>query len=183
VTAAAFAAQLKNAFPNDLAAAQRVFPSGSDTEAWLSAVALASDNFIGYNTWKWLEVHASTGQAPVYRYLFDQIIPTATGDPAPNDPGAAHATDIEFVFNTLDSKKLAWRPADRKVADMLGLYWTNFARSGDPNGTGLPTWPAMGPAAGRQVMRLNATAKAETETHRARYEFLDAIERRKRGVK
>jgi hypothetical protein len=72
-------------------------------------VALASDNFIAYSTWKWIEMHTATGKAPVHRYLFDHIIPTATGNPPADDPGAAHATDIEFVFSTLETKKLAWR--------------------------------------------------------------------------
>jgi para-nitrobenzyl esterase len=181
-TVAVFTAQLKTAFPNDQDAASKVYPAGSDREASQSAVALASDNFIVYGTWKWIEAHAATGRSAVYRYLFDQIVPTATGDPAPTDPGAGHASEIEYVFNTLDSRKLAWRPADRKVADMMGAYWTNFAKKGDPNGAGLAAWPAWSAAAGpRQLMRLNANAKAEVEQHRDRYEFQDRLERARRA--
>lgn len=85
-----------------------------DREAWPSAIALASDNFIGYNTWKWIELHSATGESPVYRYLFDQHIPTAEGPPASDDPGTPHAMDIEFVFPALDSRALAWSDRDRR---------------------------------------------------------------------
>jgi para-nitrobenzyl esterase len=173
-------AALTKQFREDRAAALRVYPTGNARDAWLSAVALASDNFIGYNTWKWIETHAATGGSPVYRYLFDHVIPTAAGDPPPDDPGAGHATEIEFVFNTLEARKLAWRDADRKVADEVTTYWTNFAKTGDPNGAGLPAWPAW-TAAGRQVLRIGTASAAEPEQHRDRYELHDALERRTRG--
>ena len=179
ITVENFQAQIKKQYPDDADTIGKVYAASTDAEARRAAVALASDNFIGYNTWKWIEVHAATGKSPVYRYLFDQIFPTATGDPAPDDPGAAHATDIEYVFHALATRKLAWRPADRQVADLMGAYWTNFAKTGNPNGKGLPSWPAWD--AKHQLMRLNANAAAEAEAHRDRYEVQDAIEKRRRG--
>jgi para-nitrobenzyl esterase len=115
----------------------------------------------------------------VYRYLFDHIIPTASGDAPADDPGAGHATDIEFVFSTLETRKLAWRASDRKVADLITSYWTNFAKNGNPNGPGLAKWPAYD-AKGRQILRLDAAPKAEAETNRARYELQDAVTTRLR---
>jgi para-nitrobenzyl esterase len=182
-TAAALMDRLKAFFPNDFEAAHRVYPTANDREATLPNVALISDGSFAYATWKWIEAHAATGRSPVYRYLFDQIVPTKTGDPSSDEPGAAHMTDIEYVFNTLDRRTLAWRPSDRRVADMMGAYWTNFARTGDPNGSGLPNWPALGPSRGRQIMRINADARVETERNRDRYEFHDILEHRKRGIK
>jgi para-nitrobenzyl esterase len=174
-TAEAFQATLRKQFPDDFDAAVKAYPIGSgDRETQLSAVALASDNFIAYCTWKWIEVQTATGKAPVYRFLFDQIIPTATGDAPAGDPGAGHASDIEFVFSTLDTKKLAWRDSDRKTADLMTSYWTNFAKNGDPNGPGLAKWPAYD-AKARQILRLDANPKAEAETNRARYEVQDAV--------
>lgn len=181
VTAEAFADRLRNEYPEDLESALEAYPAEDDREAWLSAIALASDDFIAFGTWKWLELHAATGGAPVYRYLFDQVVPTPTGPPDDDDPGAAHASDIEYVFNTLESRDLAWRDEDRHVADLMASWWTNFARSGNPNGPGLPEWPVWNGSGERQLMKINADAVAETEHHRERYEFLNTLEVRRRS--
>ncbi len=174
-TAAAFEAQTRAQYPEHADAILAAYPAGTDREATLSAIALASDNFVGYGTWKWIEMHAATGDSAVYRYLFDHVVPTADGDPPPDDPGAGHATEIEFVFGTLDSRPLAWRDVDRRVSDMVVRYWTNFAKTGDPNGEGLASWPAWEANGRHELMRLAETAKAEPEAHRDRYEVLDAI--------
>jgi para-nitrobenzyl esterase len=173
-TPEALTAALRKQFPGNEEAALKAYPVGSDAhQTQLSAVALASDNFIVYSTWKWIEMQTATGKAPVYRYLFDHVIPTATGDAPADDPGAAHATDIEYVFGTMETKKLAWRDSDRKVSELMVSYWTNFAKTGNPNGPGLAQWPVYD-AKSRQVLRLDANPKAEAETNRARYELQDA---------
>jgi para-nitrobenzyl esterase len=181
-TVAAFEQQLATAFPQDLDSARVVYPANDDRQARLSAIALASDNFIAHGTWKWIELHAATGGVPVYRYLFDEPMPTDSGPPPADDPGAAHAMDIEYVFETLESRHLAWRDVDRKVADLTATMWTNFARKGDPNGPGVPVWPQWNAPGERRLMRINARAAAEPEKDRARYEFLDRLERRRRNA-
>jgi para-nitrobenzyl esterase len=56
--------------------------------------------------------------------------------------GALHATEIPFVFDTVGVKYgAALTPRDEVVARTANAYWVNFARSGDPNGPGLPAWP------------------------------------------
>lgn len=171
-------ARITKAFPDDRDEALRVFPTGTNAEARLAATALASDTFIGYNTWKWIELHAATSGAPVYRYLFDHVVPTPAGDPPADDPGAAHATDIEFVFDTLDSRTLPWRAVDRRVAGEMLTRWTNFAKTGHPNAPGLADWPAWD--AGRRLLRIRGTSAVEPERDRARYELFDRVERRGR---
>ncbi len=171
---------LRQRFPSDYEAAAALYPASDPAETVRSATDFAGDNFLVYSTWKWIELHASTGGQPVYRYLFDQVMATPAGPVPDDDPGAAHATDIPFVFNTLESTGNPVSDADRAVADLMASYWANFARSGDPNGPGLPDWPAWTAEGPRHVMRLNASASAEPESDRARFDFLDGLQGRDR---
>jgi para-nitrobenzyl esterase len=54
----------------------------------------------------------------------------------------------------------------------MRTYWTNFAKSGNPNGTGLPQWPAYKPGGDAQVMHFGGQSKAAMDDHRERYLFL-----------
>jgi para-nitrobenzyl esterase len=57
---------------------------------------------------------------------------------------------------------------------MMGSYWTNFAKTGDPDGPGLPPWPSYNRKTDFQVMHLTAAPAAAPDAHRERYLFLDA---------
>ena len=179
VTAKSFADQAQKRFGERADGLLKVYPAATDEQAVESAAALAGDTFIGHGTWKWLEAHVATGKAPVYRYSFDRKIPIApgtkiNGQPATSrDIGARHAGEIEYVFGALDSvPNVTWEKADRTLSDQIMSYWVNFAKSGDPNGPGLPTWPRYD--SGRQVLHLDETVRAASEPNRGRYEFLDA---------
>ena len=162
--------QLRKQFGERADAAAQAYPASTNDETLQSAAALASDLFISYSTWKWIEEHARTGYAPVYRYRFDRDLP----DPkAPLSFGAFHAVDIEYAFNTLDSKKADWQPEDRQTALTMATAFAHFIKTGNPNGPGVPEWPEFGKA--RQVMHLDAVSKAAPETDRARYEFIDSV--------
>jgi para-nitrobenzyl esterase len=112
----------------------KLYPATTAAQAKRSAQDLAGDRFIAYGTWKWMELHLKTGKAPVYRYRFEQTLPLPADAAADAEATAPHASEIEFVFQVLSSRKLPWRPEDRKVSDLMGSYWSNFAKTGDPNG-------------------------------------------------
>jgi para-nitrobenzyl esterase len=145
-----------------------IYPGATDNEAVESAGAFGGDSFIAFSTWRWLEAHRKTGDSPVYRYHFE-----LRALPSKFHPGsfAFHSDDIEYVFGTLDTRPgETVRPEDRKLSDEMMSYWTNFAKTGDPNGPGLPTWPKYG--ADDALIHLNDPITAGPDTLRARYEFL-----------
>jgi para-nitrobenzyl esterase len=133
-------------------------------DAFEFAMALAGDRTMVYPTWKWAELHARV--APTFAYQFDRAPP---GSPF----GAAHACEIEYVFGTLDSKPRDYGQEDRELSDCIGDYWVNFARTGNPNGAGLPKWPDY--AQDKCVMHLDSNISASPLLSRARLELLDQI--------
>jgi para-nitrobenzyl esterase len=151
----------------------RLYPATTDAEARRAAQDLAGDDFIAHDTWKWIEAHLRTGRSPLFRYEFDQTLPLPEDAPPGTEPAAHHANDIEYVFRVLSSKHLPWRPQDREVSELMSDYWTNFAKTGDPNGPGLPRWPAYGAADGYQVMHIAVNPRAVPDGLRARQEFLE----------
>jgi para-nitrobenzyl esterase len=86
-----------------------------------------------------------------YWYTFTHEPPVDLTQPGVRDFKATHAAEIAYAFNNLwapgvypdmRSPKLAMESAkDRAVAEQMSSYWVNFAKNGDPNGRGLPTWP------------------------------------------
>lgn len=171
-TAAAFADEAGRAYGENARAFLEVYPAATDDEARVSASALEGDKFIGFGTWKWLELQTRTGGGkPVYRYRFDRALPQPAGSPS---RGAYHAGEIEYVFGNLAYKDLPFVQEDRSLSDQMATYWTNFAKNGDPNGAGLVTWPIYDERTGHPVMHLDAVSKAAPDEQRARYQFLDA---------
>jgi para-nitrobenzyl esterase len=167
-TVESFTATVQKTFGDRAPAILKVYPAGDLEQAKASAAALATDQFIAFATWKWIEAQVSTGASPVYRYWFTHILP------APADVrGAYHSADIEFVFDNLAHKDLPWRDTDKQLADLMAAYWTNFAKTGNPNGEGLPVWPQFKPS-DDQIMKLDIPASAIKAEHRDRYEVLQA---------
>jgi len=106
----------------------------------------------GWDMWAWARLHANAGRGRVFLYRYTQSSPYRAGDKYFGG-GASHGMEMPYVFDHLDQQTLPWTPQDRQLATVMSTYWTNFAKSGDPNGPGLPTWPAF-TASNGQAMRL-----------------------------
>ena len=186
---------LRELYGDRAAEVLKLYPGATRDQVIRSATDLASDRFIAFATWKWAELHGKTGQ-PVYRYFYTRVRPPMRPEmgnaaaglaggvvrnreaPPPQSQvrGAVHSAEIEYALGNLSTNNVyAWTPDDYKVSKVMQEFFANFIKRGDPNGAGLPPWPAAnrGGADAPKVMRIDVESRAEPDTTRARYLFLD----------
>jgi para-nitrobenzyl esterase len=162
----AYAAEHYGGHAGDFLAA---FPGITDVQAVRSADSFTTGAFIAFSAWKWIEAHAGTGASPVFRYRFDLASPPS--EMHPEGRYAWHSAELEYVFGTLDARQGSqWRPEDRKLSGQMIRYWTDFARTGDPNGEGLPHWSRFDKE--KLVLHLDRAITCEPDAERAQFEFL-----------
>jgi len=140
VTAANFAAGIEKRWgklPPPLIAA---YPFKSDDEAKQARIDFETDLRFAWDIWAWARLQTATGKAPVFAYRFDRAPPFP-----PNSPhagwGAGHFAELWYMFDHQTQERWPWTEDDRKLADAMAAYWTNFVKTGDPNTSTLRTWP------------------------------------------
>jgi para-nitrobenzyl esterase len=144
-----------------------------------SARALAGDSRIAHSTWAFIEAQKASGAADIFRFRFDRAPLTPQGwfgDRPSRDAGAFHAGELLYVFDTLDAFPWVIDEADRAIATLTGGWWSNFVKTGDPNGPGLPRWPSYRGAAG-PVMHIDQPPSVKSGTDDARHRLLAAVMR------
>ncbi|CAL9662192.1 carboxylesterase/lipase family protein [Streptomyces sp. enrichment culture] len=118
----------------------RLYPAHTDEEAAHAHCAAVRDN-ARISTWLWAKDWAPHAKRPVYTYFWTYACPTA-GQGARR---ASHGSEIDFVLGNLHPDRAEWTDEDRGIAETMSGYWANYVATGDPNGPGLPHWPAWTP--------------------------------------
>jgi para-nitrobenzyl esterase len=159
---ATYTAWVKQSFGSRADQIAKLYPARNDSEALKAYHDLYRDiNFAGHRTWAKLQ--ATTGKSPVYLYNFSHVPPHPEGNG--NNPraqvGAVHFSEVIYVFNNLRVKDYPWTEVDKKVADLLSSYWTNFTKNSNPKGAGLPSWPVYN-AKDEHWMNFGDTFKVES---------------------
>ena len=153
----------------------RLYPADTDAQANVSAAAFTGDIVISEQTWQWLELQRRTGHVPTFGYEFTYT--------SPYTPIASHITEVPFLFGSLTPQFIVGSrtpagDADRALAEVMMSYWVNFATRGNPNGPGLPNWPAFGPDG--TIQNLGMTIQPQANDREARFRFIASF--RRQGV-
>jgi para-nitrobenzyl esterase len=164
-TSSAFEEQYRS-FPSACASLAKAvvagYPHATDAAAAKAFRNLKSDAGYGWQSWTWAHLHVRNGKGAVYLYYFDVRNPKWPD-------GAPHGAEVLYVFANLGAQA---RPEDIKVSDLMQRYWINFASTGDPNGPGLPHWPAFDERA-QTAMIFDQTASARRLPNADRIESFD----------
>jgi para-nitrobenzyl esterase len=160
-------------FPGMASELDAAYPVKSDADVTGALLAVGRDQLftLGMRTWARM---VSAGGRKAFLYQFTHV------PPGPNPKwGAYHASEIAYVFNNVSSR--AWAlDFDTRLADRMSNYWVNFARTGDPNGKGLPAWPAYD-AAAEPYLDLGDVVQARNHLLKAQLDFLEQAQQRRQA--
>ena len=183
-------------FGDKAAAVASVYNPATDADVEQVTTDLAGDIFIGFGTWKWSDVQSKTGGSPVYRYLYARPRPVirtemgnataglaggvikdtanSTASKNPSSKGAVHSAEIEYAMGNLPTNRVYdWQPEDFKVSAIMQNFFVNFIKTGNPNGLGVPEWPALDKSEAVPVMHIDVDTRLERSTNEARYKLMD----------
>ena len=163
VTSAAFEQQVRAGYGEHADEILAANPHATDAEAVQAARNIFRDSAFAWPTWVWARLQSQKGKGAAYVYYFDH-----RGPQSPN--GASHADEMPFVFRNMPPTASAQATA---MSELVSTYWVNFAKTGDPNGAGLPAWPKF-TEQNQQVMFLDAASSARPVPNVPQLRALDA---------
>lgn len=151
-TVTEFAAQARRLYGERADAFLALHLATTDEAAGAASIQSARDRNRAELDW-WTALRARAGTARTFGYFFSRPIPW----PEHPDYGAFHSGELPYMFNNLALMNRPWDEIDHRVADQMSSAWANFIKRGDPNGPGVPAWPADG----ERIMHFGEQSQAE----------------------
>jgi para-nitrobenzyl esterase len=161
-----FETQLRANFGPAAEAMLSAYPHATAAEVFKSAKDIVRDVAFGWNTWTWAKLQTRKGRNKAFVYYFDQRTPSSPD-------GSAHAAELGCVFRNIKSWTGSPTPRNAQLSELISAYWVNFAKSGDPNGPGLPVWPTF-TESDRMVMVFDKEPSARPMPHLDKLKAVDA---------
>jgi para-nitrobenzyl esterase len=154
------------------------FPAGSDEEARRANKASMT---LGTEYIEATIADEHSRVSPVYQYRFIHAPPAGSSAYSANRRGAYHGAELPYVFANLRNEPRNWSEVDRTLERAMSSYWVNFARTGDPNGAGLPHWAKVDPAKPR-VLQFGARIKLVDRPNPDVIRFLEGLYYDENGI-
>ncbi len=169
-----FEADVKRDYGAGAADILDVYMHDSPQLATRAAKQLVRDAGNGWPSWTWARLQSTHGKGKAYVYYFDR--PTQQ-----NPDGSGHGSEVALVFANPDLRpgRAAWTDEDRAISRTMQSYWVNFAKTGNPNGAGLPVWPFYDEMAPK-VMLLGAKTQADKVPNMSKLDAIDIYYENKR---
>jgi para-nitrobenzyl esterase len=132
------------------------YPGNTESETYTSLADIFREIVFAWPTWSWARLQTRTGDSNVFVYYFSQQQPASLFS-SYKPRGAGHGAEVAYVFRHLaGGGDSPYTEEDLALSEMMARYWTNFARTGDPNGEGLPHWPVF-QEGGTAVLYMDGT--------------------------
>lgn len=167
-------AQIWAAFGPKEKEAEAAFDPSGDATAMMVGWKIAADMMMTEPA-RFVATTVAADGVPAYEYRFSYVADSLRK----KWPGAFHASEIPYVFDTVAAKygsELA--PSDAAIAKQANAYWLNFAKTGNPNGSGLPHWPAYHAATDRLLNFTDQGPVGEADPWRQQLDLVEGLEQR-----
>ena len=170
---------MQSAFGMDAARVQELLPVKSAAEVWPRLDQLFSAKWFG--SWAWFLADTSQDSQQTWFYRFSRQIPTWAAQVLAEDSqqgqipyeklGACHSAELFYVFG-FTKLLLGFFFKDWDLSEQIMAYWTNFAKSGNPNGEDLPKWPPYGASEQRRYLEIGRDLKARSDLEVELYQII-----------
>jgi para-nitrobenzyl esterase len=157
------------------------YPHATDAQAVTARLGFERELRFGWDDWAWVRLQAQESRNPAYYYQFAHAPPFPKGS-VYEGWGPSHFSELWYVFDHLDQQPTwRWTAQDRWLAHAMSSYWTNFVKTGNPNGPGLPRWPPFDPAHDT-VLRLEDPVAVTGVPNLDKLQAFDAVYSAVRGA-
>ena len=144
-----------------------LYPAADDSTAG-EVMKRATRDRTRVGTFDWARRRAAEGRGTTFIYLWGHVEPGKDSDRY----GAFHSSEVPYAFDNLGKADRPYTAEDQRVAEVMSSYWANFVKAGDPNGEGLPLWPATDPQ-NPEIMELGTSFESKTVTDKTRLRFFE----------
>jgi para-nitrobenzyl esterase len=162
-----YRAEIRRVFGADADQVLELYPARDNQEMLASSKDLLGDSLFGAQAHYVAKHLALAGRAP-YLYFLTRRPAGKAGEIL----GAFHASDLGYVFGTIVLGPLT--EDDLRMSDIIMDYWVQFARTGDPNGSGRPLWVPFD-VERNQYMEFGRVAAMADVSRTEKYELLEAF--------